>query len=90
MARKWFLLARVQSTLAFQNESVLRMAHDFDRTVVAEGVENQEALELLRELGCDVICPHLSGPSTIIVWTLREKMDGQEASHAGGDYREVA
>ena len=71
-------------------ESVLRMAHDFDRTVVAEGVENQETLELLRELGCDVICPHLSGPSTIIVWTLREKMDGQEASHAGGDYREVA
>ena len=36
------------------------------------------------------ICPLLSGPSTIIVWTLSEKMDGQEASHVGGDYRQVA
>ena len=36
------------------------------------------------------VCPHLIGPSAIIVWTLREKMDGQEASHAVGDYWQAA
>ena len=36
-------------------ESVLRMAHELGRNVVAEGVENQETLDLLRELGCDEV-----------------------------------
>lgn len=42
-------------------ESVLRMAHELDRRVVAEGVETEEALALLRELGCDEAQGYLIG-----------------------------
>lgn len=42
-------------------ESVLRMAHELDRRVVAEGVETEEALTLLRELGCDEAQGYLIG-----------------------------
>lgn len=37
-----------------------------------------------------VICPLLSGPETIIVWTLKENWDGAEEAYAGGDYRQAA
>jgi len=36
-----------------------------------------------------VICPLPSGPSTILVWTMKEQRNGQEAQ-AGGDYRQAA
>ena len=32
---------------------IIHIAHQFDLTVVAEGVEDQESLVMLRELGCD-------------------------------------
>jgi EAL domain-containing protein (putative c-di-GMP-specific phosphodiesterase class I) len=34
--------------------STLQLAHSLGRTVVAEGVENQETLDALRALGCDI------------------------------------
>jgi diguanylate cyclase (GGDEF)-like protein len=34
-------------------KSVIDLAHNFDLAVVAEGVENQESLEQLAEMGCD-------------------------------------
>ncbi len=36
-----------------------------------------------------LICPLPSGPSTILVWIMKEKRNGQEAQ-AGGDYRQAA
>ena len=38
----------------------------------------------------EVICPLLSGPVTIIVWTMKEIWDGIEEAQCGGDYREAA
>jgi diguanylate cyclase (GGDEF)-like protein len=35
-------------------KTIIKMAHGFDLKVVAEGVENRETLEALKELGCDV------------------------------------
>jgi EAL domain-containing protein (putative c-di-GMP-specific phosphodiesterase class I) len=34
--------------------STLQLAHSLQRTVVAEGVENQETLDALRGMGCDI------------------------------------
>ena len=34
-------------------KSVVDLAHNFDLAVVAEGVENQESLDQLRQMGCD-------------------------------------
>ena len=34
--------------------STIALAHSLDLRVVAEGVENQGALELLRAMGCDI------------------------------------
>jgi diguanylate cyclase (GGDEF)-like protein len=33
--------------------TVAKLAHDFDMEIVAEGVENQESLEILRDYGCE-------------------------------------
>jgi EAL domain-containing protein (putative c-di-GMP-specific phosphodiesterase class I) len=35
--------------------SIIDLAHAFDMTVVAEGVETAQATETLRQLGCDVL-----------------------------------
>src|SRR5690606_8292154 len=37
----------------------------------------------------DLICPLLSGPSTIIVWTTKEEWNGSQAQ-ARGDHRQNA
>ncbi len=34
--------------------SIIRLAHDLGKKVVAEGVENDETFDLLRSLGCDI------------------------------------
>ncbi len=34
-------------------KSVVDLAHNFDLAVVAEGIENQESLDQLRQMGCD-------------------------------------
>lgn len=36
-------------------QSIVEMAHTLDRRVVAEGVENAEIMQLLTQLGCDIV-----------------------------------
>jgi EAL domain-containing protein (putative c-di-GMP-specific phosphodiesterase class I) len=35
--------------------SIIELAHNLDLTVVAEGVEDQASVEVLRKLGCDLV-----------------------------------
>lgn len=39
--------------------TIIDLAHNFDMTVVAEGVEDAETLEMLREMDCDFVQGHL-------------------------------
>ncbi|MBM7555432.1 putative bifunctional diguanylate cyclase/phosphodiesterase [Halanaerobacter jeridensis] len=36
-------------------EAAIKMAHSLDKTVVAEGVENQQSIDLLRGMDCDIV-----------------------------------
>jgi hypothetical protein len=38
----------------------------------------------------DLSCPLLSGPSTVLVWTMKEKQNAIEEAQAGGDHRQTA
>jgi EAL domain-containing protein (putative c-di-GMP-specific phosphodiesterase class I) len=60
-------LVMVQSTIA--------LAHSLDRTVVAEGVETQELLDMLRSLGCDTVQGFLIGRPTSAKGLLRRLQD---------------
>ena len=62
-----------------------------EQGLVALGSRNIDQPEqpTLSWLKFAVICPLPSGPSTILVWTMKEKRNGQEAP-AGGDYRQAA
>jgi len=60
-------LVMVQSTIA--------LAHSLDRTVVAEGVETQELLDMLRTLGCDTVQGFLIGRPTSAKGLLRRLQD---------------
>jgi EAL domain-containing protein (putative c-di-GMP-specific phosphodiesterase class I)/CHASE2 domain-containing sensor protein len=60
-------LVMVQSTIA--------LAHSLDRTVVAEGVETQESLDLLNSLGCDTAQGFLIGRPTSAKGLLRRLQD---------------
>ena len=42
-------------------DAILRLASSLGLTVVAEGVETEEQLERLRELGCSLVQGHLYG-----------------------------
>ena len=41
-------------------------------------------------LGVTVICPRLSGPSTMIVWTTKGTTNAEQEAQAGRDYRQAA
>lgn len=45
---------RVNRSDLIMVQSTIALAHSLDRSVVAEGVEDQQCLEDLRQLGCDV------------------------------------
>lgn len=60
-------LVMVQSTIA--------LAHSLERSVVAEGVETEELLDLLRSLGCDVAQGFLIGRPTSADGLLRRLKD---------------
>jgi EAL domain-containing protein (putative c-di-GMP-specific phosphodiesterase class I) len=60
-------LVMVQSTIA--------LAHSLNRTVVAEGVETQQLLDLLRSLGCDTAQGFLIGRPTSAKGLLRRLQD---------------
>ena len=44
-------------------QSIVRMAHSMNLTVVAEGVETEAELDLVRVLGCDRVQGHIYGPA---------------------------
>ena len=44
-------------------QSIVRLAHGMNLTVVAEGVETTAELDLVRILGCDKVQGHVYGPS---------------------------
>jgi diguanylate cyclase len=52
--------------------SIVRLAHSFGLSVVAEGVENQAVFDALRDLGCDVVQGYFLGrpmaADDILVW----------------------
>jgi diguanylate cyclase (GGDEF)-like protein/PAS domain S-box-containing protein len=66
-------------------QSIVRLAHSMNLTVVAEGVETIEELELVRLLGCDKVQGHLYGRSlnTAEAEALLARPDGM-AQIAGG------
>ncbi len=45
---------RVNRSDLIMVQSTIALAHSLDRTVVAEGVEDQQCLDDLRQMGCDV------------------------------------
>lgn len=47
-------------------ESIIQLSHRLDMTVVAEGVETNQQLDYLRELGCDFIQRFLLGKPVAI------------------------
>ena len=44
-------------------QSIVRLAHGMNLTVVAEGVETRQELDLVRVLGCDKVQGHVYGPA---------------------------
>lgn len=68
--------------------AVVRLAHDLDLEVVAEGVETERELATVRALGCDVVQGFLLGrpmPSACIEETFSKRFDdrGQRRDHDG-------
>ena len=65
-------------------QSTIDLAHNLGLTVVAEGVQNQEILDRLRELGCDSAQgDHISVPLDghgVLQW-LGARRDRQQVSH---------
>ena len=49
----------------------------------------KHGLEFQREAG-RLICPPLSGPETMIVWTTKGTMNAEQEAQAGRDYRQAA
>lgn len=65
-------------------ESVLRMAHELGRYVVAEGVEDAETLELLRKLGCDEVQGYFIGrPVDFMTFRTRLQKDAADQQNGG-------
>jgi EAL domain-containing protein (putative c-di-GMP-specific phosphodiesterase class I) len=44
-------------------QSIVRLAHAMQLAVVAEGVETEPELDLVRVLGCDKVQGHVYGPA---------------------------
>lgn len=57
--------------------SVIDLAHNFDLTVVAEGVENEATLKELKRMGCDIAQGYVISPAlpsaTLMEWLKRHK-----------------
>lgn len=65
-------------------ESVLRMAHELGRHVAAEGVEDAETLDLLRQLGCDEVQGyHIGRPVDFMNFRARLQKDRADAQNGG-------
>ena len=63
-------------------KSTIELAHNLGLKVVAEGVESEEILQALRDLGCDVVQGyHISRPLAF------DKMEHWLADHCGGSMK---
>lgn len=51
--RSFFVNESKKSRIVVEN--MIRLAHDMDTQIVAEGIEDEEQVQALRELGCDLI-----------------------------------
>lgn len=65
-------------------QAVLEMSHKLGMATVAEGVENAETVEMLREFGCDMVqgfyfCPPLTGEEMAAL--LKSSASGVGANH---------
>lgn len=67
-------------------KSVVAMAHDLDLSVVAEGVENEEIVDTLREYGCDVAQGYFYGkPMAGQAFEAWLKANGEPTLHRSRD-----
>ena len=67
-------------------EAIIAMAHSLQLEVVAEGVETQEQLDMLRKLGCDVIQGYFFSkpiPANEVVMLLFKMLKGPRVGTAG-------
>jgi EAL domain-containing protein (putative c-di-GMP-specific phosphodiesterase class I)/CHASE2 domain-containing sensor protein len=63
-------------------QSIVEMAHSLDRRVVAEGVENNVIMEMLRRMGCDQVQGyHVSRP--VRIEELASMLDGIKVKKSG-------
>ncbi|MDQ3074607.1 MAG: EAL domain-containing protein [Pseudomonadota bacterium] len=63
-------------------QSTIALAHSLGRTVVAEGVETQQSLDMLRTLGCDTAQGFLIGRPTSAKGLLRRLQDERRRTAA--------
>ena len=49
-----------------------------------------ETSYILEDAGFRVICPPLSGPETMIVWTTKGTTNAEQEAQAGRDHRQAA
>jgi len=94
-ARIWEIVDRHQVATLFTAPTVLRaLMREGDHHVAGTG---RQSLKLLGSVGEPInpeawrlSCPLLSGPSTVLVWTMKEKQNAIEEAQAGGDHRQTA
>jgi EAL domain-containing protein (putative c-di-GMP-specific phosphodiesterase class I) len=80
-------------TASSADESIVRstigMAHDLDLSVTAEGVEDEDTLRRLAELGCDEAQGYFFAKplplAALIAWFDRPVIDGQETARPGAE-----
>ena len=65
-------------------QSTIDLAHNLGLTVVAEGVQDEQTLDRLKELGCDTAQgDYLSAPldgAGVLQW-IRERRERRQVSH---------
>jgi len=74
------MLSSSQSDRIMVN-STIQLAHSLGRKVVAEGVENEEILDALKRMRCDIVQGYLFGRPVPLA-ELIDRLDGGKAEQA--------